>query len=173
MKDDNCRVCKEPPGACTCPADKVRRREIYRRYREAHPEEIRERERRWREAHKEERREHERERVQRWRDENPAIVSRQWYRYRDHLRSQVFGHYGRECACCGTTDRLSIDHINGDGKTHRVALFGRERESTALYRWLINEGFPEGFQILCNRCNSSKHCGDRCRLDHGPSERDQ
>jgi len=36
-----------------------------------------------------------------------------------------------------------------------------------LDRWLIKNGFPEGFQTLCRPCNGSKGDGDRCKLNHG------
>lgn len=91
---------------------------------------------------------------------------------RDALRAAVFGHYGESCACCGTTDRLTIDHVNGDGWQHRQELFGRQNVGGAmLYRWLVAQDFPEGFQVLCMPCNVSKKSGDHCRLDHRVLER--
>jgi hypothetical protein len=82
-------------------------------------------------------------------------------------REKVFGHYGRVCRCCGTTENLSIDHVNGDGTEHRLQLFGRNDKAGApFYRWLAKNGFPDGFQTLCMPCNTSKKNGDRCRLDH-------
>ena len=72
----------------------------------------------------------------------------------------VFGHYGRQCACCGSEDDISIDHVNGGGEEHRNQLGG----SVALYRWLIANDFPAGYQTLCRRCNSSKWTGTTCRL---------
>jgi len=33
-------------------------------------------------------------------------------------------------------------------------------------RWLVKNGFPEGFQTLCRPCNVSKKRGTRCRLKH-------
>ncbi len=79
-----------------------------------------------------------------------------------HLRTVVLAHYGESCACCGTTERLSIDHVNGDGKQHREELFG----GVAMYRWLVRNAFPEGFQTLCMPCNRSKGTGESCRLTH-------
>jgi hypothetical protein len=78
-------------------------------------------------------------------------------------REVVFNHYGRECACCGTTERLTIDHVNGDGKQHRAQIgIG----ASVLYRWLVANRLPSGFQTLCDPCNRSKDTGDRCRIDH-------
>lgn len=31
-----------------------------------------------------------------------------------------------------------------------------------MYRWLRDDGRPEGFQILCLSCNESKGTGERC-----------
>ena len=83
-------------------------------------------------------------------------------------RDIVFGHYGRICSCpgCGATKDLTIDHINGDGDAHRIGLFGRSAESRQLFIWLIETGFPPGFQVLCRPCNASKGTGPACRLDH-------
>jgi hypothetical protein len=65
-------------------------------------------------------------------------------------REQCFERYGRVCACCGE-DRyefLSLDHIAGNGAQHR-----REMKITKMARWLIKNGFPEGFRVLCHNCN--------------------
>jgi hypothetical protein len=35
-----------------------------------------------------------------------------------------------------------------------------------IWRWLVQQGFPDGFQILCLRCSSSKSDGEACRLSH-------
>jgi hypothetical protein len=86
----------------------------------------------------------------------------------DKLRAKVFGHYGLTCACCGTAERLSIDHVNGGGRQHREEVLGEDRfwDTAAFYRWLVNNDFPDGFQTLCCPCNSSKKTGERCRKDH-------
>ena len=84
---------------------------------------------------------------------------------RRHAANQeiVFNHYGRECACCGATERLTIDHMHGDGKQHRVEI---GMGSSQLYRWLVANRLPSGFQTLCYPCNRSKNTGDRCLIDH-------
>jgi hypothetical protein len=45
-------------------------------------------------------------------------------------------------------------------------LFGRDAETCGLYRCLRDNGFPEGFQILCLSCNDPKGTGERCTLAH-------
>ena len=115
---------------------------------------------RWRQQN----RETDRENSRRWRAENPEKRRAQHRRERDQLRNQVFAHYGRACACCGTTERLTIDHIDGrTGNQHLMSIGGPGR----YYTWLIANGFPAGFQTLCIRCNVAKGAGLTCPLDHG------
>ena len=66
----------------------------------------------------------------------------------------VLEHYGKTCSCCGETciPFLSLDHINGDGRQHRQQLPGCGT-GPKLYRWLIKNGFPPGFRVLCINCN--------------------
>jgi hypothetical protein len=81
------------------------------------------------------------------------------------MRQLVFGHYGDRCACCGSADDLTLDHVAGNGREHRLTLFGNpNRAGHPFYRWLIAAGFPDGYQPLCRRCGSSKHRGPACRL---------
>jgi hypothetical protein len=105
----------------------------------------------------------------RWAKANPENGAAKATRYYLRLRAKIFGHYGEHCACCGSGKRLTIDHVNGDGAEHRTELLGRPQGSGStetLYRWLIANGFPEGFQTLCRPCNASKFTLGACRLDH-------
>lgn len=70
-----------------------------------------------------------------------------------------------ECVCCGEDKliNLSIDHIKGGGKWHRIEIFGRECSGSGFYLWLISNGFPDGYQVLCLSCNKSKGTGDFCK----------
>ena len=66
------------------------------------------------------------------------------------------------CACCGD-DRfefLCLDHIDGGGNAHRLAVTGSKRGSIAL--WLEKNGYPDGFQVLCHNCNMAKHIHGTC-----------
>lgn len=135
-----------------------------RDWREANLEHAREYGRAWhmtnREQHNEARRRHSEA-------NRPQELGRHRSR-REALRAEVFGHYGEACACCGSTNRLTIDHVNGDGGAHRRELFSTPRGQAGVpfYSWLVKNGFPSGFQTLCCRCNTSKGTGERCRLDH-------
>jgi hypothetical protein len=79
------------------------------------------------------------------------------------LKRLVMDAYGGHCSCCGETELvfLTIDHVNDDGAEHRREI-AAERGSKWLqagaptYRWLRDNGFPEGFQVLCANCNCGK-----------------
>jgi len=133
-----------------------------RRHRLAHVEEITEQRR----TYQQENPEQVREWGRRWDEANPEARREGAQRRNLEYRAAVFAHYGEACACCGTTEQLSIDHVNGGGSAHRIELFGRSAVSTRFYRWLIDNGFPDGFQTLCLPCNASKSTGDACRLNH-------
>jgi hypothetical protein len=62
----------------------------------------------------------------------------------EECRTLIFNHYGWFCACCGSTENLTIDHVNRDGAQHRREL---SRKLT-LYRWDYRQGFPAEFQTL-------------------------
>lgn len=87
---------------------------------------------------------------------------------REELRTKVFAHYGEMCACCGSAELLTIDHIHGGGNAHRrgTSLKG----GWITYRWLVKNDFPRGFQTLCQPCNDSKGEGEICLL-HGDDSR--
>ncbi len=77
--------------------------------------------------------------------------------YRRKLKIKVLAHYsGSEipfCACCREDhlEFLTIDHIHGDGAEHRKTMANRGRNT--MYRWLIQNGYPDGFRVLCYNCN--------------------
>lgn len=67
---------------------------------------------------------------------------------------------GPQCACCGDNflPFLTMDHINGDGATHRK----QKITGVFLYRWLRKNNYPSGFQVLCYSCNGAKKQGLTC-----------
>lgn len=134
-------------------------------YNEANPERVRTWKRRYRNANKDKIAEGNRT----YQQAHPEQSRGKQQRYHGRLKAQVFAHYGEQCACCDTTTALSIDHVNGNGKRHRAEILGPGRDAGStdpLYRWLIANGFPEGFQTLCRPCNTSKGSEPRCRLSH-------
>jgi hypothetical protein len=74
----------------------------------------------------------------------------------------VYSNGQPKCACCGETEIafLTIDHINGGGRRH-VAKKG-VGGGIGLYRWLIRNNFPDGFQVLCMNCNFARRRGRLC-----------
>lgn len=78
------------------------------------------------------------------------------------LRIRVLEHYSGgmpRCECCGetTVEFLSLDHINGGGTKHRKKIgYGR------IYYWIIQNGFPEGFRVLCHNCNQAIGVYGKC-----------
>ena len=78
---------------------------------------------------------------------------------RRRLRHQVLEAYGGKCACCGVTEEmfLVIDHVEDNGNVHRKEIGSNSSDST--YRWLRQNGYPEGFQVLCHNCNHAKSRG--------------
>lgn len=158
-------------------------------YTQEHAEENRQRSARWKEnnpgcrrSYYEEHRPEILENVRQWRQDNAEHVKareRRHYRenqrarreaarqYARDLRAQVFAHYGTVCACCGSAEYLTVDHVHGDGREHRAQL---PKSPLAILRWLIKNEFPEGFQTLCRSCNASKGRGVCCRIDHSLEE---
>jgi hypothetical protein len=157
----SCKQCRSAADIRHYEANRDRVLDERRAYYRANRAVIREQNRQWYEAHKEWFREWARQDYA----ANPQKAREKSLRVRGKLRARVFGHYGVTCACCGTTEHLSIDHVNGDGAAHREEI-PKHRSTDALYRWLVKEGFPEGYQTLCVRCNQSKARGERCRIDH-------
>jgi len=95
-----------------------------------------------------------------WREENKEKKRIAQAKYLFKIRMKVLVHYGGnppKCACCGESiiPFLTIDHINNDGNIQRKAMkidgYGK-----GLYRWLIKNNFPKGYQILCYSCNLGK-----------------
>jgi hypothetical protein len=145
-----CKDCCNEQRRTGYPAIRERVAAEHRDYRERNPEKVR-------------------ESLRRWHEKNPDYTSEAGRQRNADLKAQVLAHYGDVCACCGTSDRLSIDHVNGDGRQHRTELFGHPQRGgtgTRYWAWLIQQGFPAGYQTLCRPCNSSKGTGERCRLTH-------
>lgn len=72
-------------------------------------------------------------------------------------KAEVIGAYGGVCVCCGETNLgfLTLDHVNNDGKAHRMEL-GHGRASARVYAWAKANGYPSVLQVLCMNCNCGK-----------------
>ena len=68
------------------------------------------------------------------------------------------------CNCCGLNeylDFLALDHIIGkkqmDSIPELVAIgYSSKLVTKELFSWIIDNNFPDGFQILCHNCNFAK-----------------
>jgi hypothetical protein len=85
------------------------------------------------------------------------------------LKLEVFTHYcsgDLRCQCpgCRTTQLcfLTMDHIAGDGASHKTPNGKARLLGKALYYWLRRQGYPAGFQVLCFNCNNAKRRGLTC-----------
>ena len=105
---------------------------------------------------------------------------------RDDRRLKILQTYSKRlsksnipcCNCCGQNshvDFLAIDHIAGkkqmDSEPELVKLgYSSKLHESALKKFIIENDFPIGFQILCNSCNKSKgHSKDnKCPLENKP-----
>ncbi len=81
------------------------------------------------------------------------------------LKALLVAHYSNganKCVCCGESEVrfLTVDHINGNGSEHRKS--SKCGTGSTFYRWLIREGMPEGFQVLCYNCNSARAWHKKC-----------
>jgi hypothetical protein len=70
-------------------------------------------------------------------------------------RQRVLIALGGKCRWCPSSERLEIDHIFGEGNTHRAHIH------TSLATWLLRQyeatgTWPLGFQLLCWRCHNIK-----------------
>lgn len=87
-------------------------------------------------------------------------------RLRAKAKLLVLTHYGDgKCACvmCGYNNikALSIDHTNGLGAKHKKQY--RIKSGDGIYRWLIKQGYPNGYQTLCMNCQFIKrHNNNEC-----------
>jgi hypothetical protein len=72
-------------------------------------------------------------------------------RYRMEWLDVIIEHYGAKCVCCGEANKgfLTLDHINNDGSELRKV----HGSGLRLYRWIMQNGYPDFFQILCYNCN--------------------
>jgi hypothetical protein len=88
---------------------------------------------------------------------NGQMAQRNW-----EYRLRVLSHYSggtMQCACCGEKEVrfLTIDHVDNDGAVHR-----RQTRNANIYSWIVRNGFPSGFGILCTNCNLAKGWYGQC-----------
>lgn len=83
-------------------------------------------------------------------------------KYRQNRKDAVT-FYGGKCACCGESEMvfLALDHEKGGGNAHRRSLSknGKMVGSSTMYAWVVRNGFPSGFRVLCHNCNFAEAHG--------------
>lgn len=91
-----------------------------------------------------------------WRKNNKLKKNDANKKERLKVKELVFSHYGKICSCkwCNETEEsfLQIDHVNNDGYKERK----RGLSGYMLYRHIINNNYPDSYQVLCANCNFSK-----------------
>ena len=119
----------------------MNRKEYKKKYNQEHKKENAEYQKRWVEENRERSREIKRNYLKRRRIE---------------LKEKVYSHYGKFCNCCGEDNPmfLTVDHVNNDGYKERKGRGGGGTDKT--YLRIINENFPDTYQILCYNCNLGK-----------------
>jgi hypothetical protein len=150
-----CKTCHSAANKAWREANAERVREANRQWALSNPDRIKAAQQRWKDRNPG----IAAERMRAWREANPERHSETLDRIRQKTKDQVFEAYGgKRCACCGETEPLflSIDHVNNDGAAHRKEIGEAGRGGMKVYRWLIKNGFPPGFQVLCMNCNCGK-----------------
>lgn len=46
---------------------------------------------------------------------------------------------------------MALDHVDGGGTQHRLKMGSKN-----IFSFLRQQGYPEGFQVLCHNCNAAK-----------------
>lgn len=98
-------------------------------------------------------------RATKWNKDNPDKRKKHALNYYYRLQDQTIMAYGGYvCACCGETEPLflTLDHINNDGGKFRKK-YGFKNHGPKFYKWLRDNGYPSGYQVLCSNCNHGKH----------------
>ena len=94
----------------------------------------------------------------RYREKNRAKINAYHSLERLKVKQTILGRYGSECVLCGFNDMraLQLDHLNDNGSEERKALGSQKFSGVKFYRYLIKQGLPDGYQILCANCNNIK-----------------
>lgn len=99
------------------------------------------------------------DRATKWNQNHPEKRRKNALAYYYRLQDAAIEAYGGyRCACCGETERLflNLDHINNDGSKFRKET-GFNHHGAKFYKWLRDQGWPSGYQVLCSNCNHGKH----------------
>lgn len=81
---------------------------------------------------------------------------------RDKIKLAVHEAYGSRCCWCKESDPmvLVIDHVYNDGA------FERKTIGQQIYPYIVKQGFPDKYQLLCANCNMAKHINKGILPEH-------
>lgn len=96
--------------------------------------------------------------VNEWVRNNPDRRRRNALAYYYRLQhAAILAYGGYRCSWCGIDEPLvlCLDHVENNGRTHRqqIGSIGGHR----FYKWLKDNAYPPGFQVLCMNCNHAKY----------------
>lgn len=75
-------------------------------------------------------------------------------------RDAALDAYGGKCKDCGTLDRTTLMVLREFGAHWGKYLANKPIKSgAAKFRWLRQNGYPEGFILLCRDCKPQHHFG--------------
>lgn len=76
------------------------------------------------------------------------------------FKKKVIEKYGGKCACCNecTYEFLQIDHLNKDGKWHRLKI-GRGMK---LHRDMLRDDCQYEIRVLCGNCHNAITAHGEC-----------
>ena len=106
---------------------------------------------------------------------------------KEYTRLKVLQYYSKLlsksdipcCNCCKTNNHiafLAIDHIAGKKQMDsepelRKIGYSSKLDGMDLVKWIMDNDFPEGFQILCSNCNFAKSFpknNNKCPMENKP-----
>ena len=94
---------------------------------------------------------------------NLAKLRRDGREYCLLVKQEAINRFGGSCSCCGESRLifLAIDHVNGDGHTHRKRLSMSQSGGRAFYAKLKRNNWKSEFelQVLCHNCHFAKAAG--------------
>ena len=94
---------------------------------------------------------------QHYKDNRKTYLARN-NRWHLNFKKKILRHYSPDLKCqmCGFDDirALSLDHIDGGGNEHRRQI--DVHSGAMFYRWIRDNNFPEGYQVLCMNCQFIK-----------------
>ena len=98
------------------------------------------------------------ERASEWNKQNSEKHNKHSLSYYYRMQDKAIRAYGGYvCACCGETEPLflTLDHTENNGREHRLQI--GNKGGHRFYKWLEENNWPPGLQVLCMNCNHGKY----------------